>query len=220
MNTQSALRHEVPAGSLVATALLSVVSLLTMPLWPDGFLALLDTIEQHPTSSLVSALSFVLAQLPFAVGALAVARLLGASMPRLAATVGTLLVLGAFGHSVYGGVALAQLSMAADVDHHEAHAAVLTDLESGPLVLFLAMGLIGTVAGLGLMAIGLWRTRVVAAWIPSALGLYLATEFVGSNVTHWAAYASALLYLGAFAGLAVAVRSPQPERTVVSTLQG
>jgi hypothetical protein len=205
MNTQPGLRREIAAGSLVATALLSGISLLTMPDWPDGFAALLDTIEEHPTTSLISALAFVLAQLPFLVAAVAIGGLVIPRKPVLGTIGVSFAVVGAFGHSVYGGVAMTQLEMAADKSHHAVHADLLTGLESSSLVMFMAMGLLGTVLGLLLLAIGLWRSRSVPTWIPGALGLFLLTEFVGSAITDWAAYASTLLYLAAFTGLAAAV---------------
>jgi hypothetical protein len=205
MNTQPGLRRDLAAGSLVATALLSGISLLTMPDWPDGFAALLGTIEEHPTTSLISALTFVLAQLPFLVAAVAIGTLVIPRKPVLGGIGATLAVVGGFGHTVYGGVAMTQLEMAADESHHAVHADVLTGLESSPLVAFMAMGLVGTVLGLLLLAIGLWRTRAVPTWIPAALGLFLVTEFVVSAITDWAAYASSVLYLAAFTGLVVAV---------------
>ena len=203
--TTLGLRREIAAGSLVATAVLSGSSLLTMPEWPDGFAALLGTIEDHPTTSLVSALTFVLAQLPFFVAVVAIGGLVIPRKPVLGGIGVALAVVGGFGHSVYGGVAVTQLEMAEDTAHHGVHADLLTALESSPLVAFMAMGLLGTVLGLLLLAIGLWSSRAVPAWIPGALGLFLVTEFVGSNFTDWAAYASSVLYLAAFAGLAVAV---------------
>ena len=205
MTAQPGLRREIAAGSLIATALLSGISLLTMPDWPDGFAALLGTIEEHPTTSLISALTFVLAQLPFLVAALAIGGLVIPRKPILGGIGVVLAVIGGFGHSVYGGVAMTQLEMADDSAHHAVHADLLTGLESSPLVAFMAMGLLGTVLGLLLLAIGLWRSRAVPTWIPGALGLFLVTEFVGSAITDWAAYASTLLYLAAFTGLAVAV---------------
>ena len=215
MNTQPGFRREIAAGSLVATALLSGISLLTMPDWPDGFAALLGTIAEHPTTSLISALTFVLAQMPFMVAAVAIGSLVIPSKPVLGAIGVSFAVVGAFGHSVYGGVAMTQLEMAADKSHHAVHADVLTGIESSPLIAFMAMGLLGTVLGLLLLAIGLWRSRAVPTWIPAALGLFLVTEFIGSAITDWAAYASTLLYLAAFTGLAVAIWQ-RPAATVDS----
>ena len=205
MNTQTGLRREIAAGSLVATALLSGISLLTMPDWPDGFAALLNTIDEHPTTSLISALTFVLAQLPFFIAALAIGGLVIPRRPVLGSIGVTFAFVGAFGHSVYGGVAITQLEMAKDTANHAVHADLLTGLESSPLVAFMAMGLLGTVLGLLLLAVGLWRSSAVPAWIPGALVLYLVTEFVGSAITGWAAYVSTLLSLAAFTGLAVVV---------------
>jgi hypothetical protein len=213
MNTKPLVRRELAAVCLVTTALLSGISLLTMPTWPDGFEALLATIDTHPTTSLISALTFVLAQLPLLVAAVAIGALVIPRKPLLGGLGVALTIIGAFGHSVYGGVAMIQLEMAADGAHHGVHADLLTEAESGPLVAFMAMGLLGTVLGLILLAIGLWRSRSVAGWIPGALALFLVTEFVGSSITDWAAYASSSLYLAALTGLAVAVW----QRPTVST---
>lgn len=147
----------------------------------------------------------MLAQLPFLVAAVAIGGLFIPSKPVLGAIGVSCTVVGAFGHSVYGGVAMTQLETADDKSHHAVHADLLTGLESSPLVMFMAMGLLGTVLGLLLLAIGLWRSRSVPTWIPGALGLFLVTEFVGSAVTEWATYASTLLYFAAFTGLAVAI---------------
>lgn len=204
MKTQPEFR-KLAAGCLVATALLSGISLLTMPAWPDGFDALLATINDNPTTSQISALTFVLAQLPFLVAAVAIGGLVVPRRRILGSLGVALAVVGGFGHSVYGGVAMTQLAMAEDTAHHAVHAELLTDLESSPLVVFMAMGLIGTVLGLLLLAIGLWRTHATPAWIPAALALFLVTEFVGSAVTDWAAYASSVLYLAAFTGIAVTI---------------
>jgi len=217
MKTQPAYRR-LAAGCLVATALLSVISLLTMPTWPDGFEPLLATIDDNPTTSQISALTFVLSQLPFLVAVVAIG---GLVIPRrrILGSLGVGLgIVGAFGHSVYGGVAMTQLAMAEDTAHHAVHADLLTDLESSPLVVFMAMGLIGTVLGLLLLAIGLWRSHATPSWIPAALGLFLVTEFVGSAVTDWAAYASSVLYLTAFTGIAVTVWQRPAVDTSPSTL--
>lgn len=204
MNTQPAHRR-LAAGCLVATALLSVISLLTMPDWPDGFEARLATINDNPTTSQISALTFALSQLPFLVAVVAIGGLV-VPRHRILGSLGVALALvGGFGHSVYGGVIITQLVMADDTAHHAVHADLLTDLESSPLVLFMAMGLIGTVLGLLLLAVGLWRAHTTPSWIPAALGLFLVAEFVGPAVTDWAAYASSVLYLAAFTGIAVTI---------------
>jgi hypothetical protein len=205
MRTRPALPKELAAGCLVTTALLSVVSLMTMPDWPDGFEDLLATINDNPTTSQISAVTFTLSQLPFLVAVVAIGGLVVPRRRILGSLGVALAVIGGFGHSVYGGVAMTQQVMAEDTANHGVHADLLTDLESSPLVLFMAMGLIGTVLGLLLLALGLWRSHATPAWIPAAIGLFLVTEFVGSAITDWAAYASSVLYLAAFTGLAVTI---------------
>ncbi len=65
----------------------------------------------------------------------------GARSPRCA----TLGVVGGFGHSVFSGITLVQLSMASDEQNRAAYVSVLEAVESWPAVTFMAMGLIGTV---------------------------------------------------------------------------
>ena len=67
----------------------------------------------------------------------------------------------------------------------------------------MAAGLLGTVIGLVLLGIALFRSRVVPRWIPVALWLFIVTEFVLTNVSEWASPAAGLLYVAAFTGIAV-----------------
>ena len=67
----------------------------------------------------------------------------------------------------------------------------------------MAAGLLGTVIGLVLLGIALFRSRVVPRWIPVALWLFIFTEFVLTNFSDWASPAAALLYVAAFTGIAV-----------------
>jgi hypothetical protein len=70
-------------------------------------------------------------------------------------------------------------------------------------VIFMAAGLLGTVIGLVLLGIALFRARVVPRWIPVALWLFIITEFVLTNVSEWASPAAGLLYVAALTGVAV-----------------
>ena len=76
-------------------------------------------------------------------------------------------------------------------------------MESGLAVIFMAAGLLGTVLGLVLLGIALFRSRVVPRWIPVALWLFIVTEFVLTSVSEWASPAAGLLYVAAFTGIAV-----------------
>lgn len=191
------------AVSLVLTALLSIVSVLTQPEFVADPAARLAAIDAAGASGVVSALCFALAQLPFVVGMAAVAALAHQRVPRTAWVGGVLAVLGGFGHTVFAGLGLAEVTMAGDAAHRQAMAAAVARFESGPAAPFMAMGLLGTVLGLLVLGIALFRSGVVARWIPVALWTFVVAEFALSNLSSWASPAAGLLYLVAFTALAV-----------------
>ncbi len=190
---------------LVATALLSNLSVLLQPEFAADPADRLATIDSSPVTSTVSLLAFVLAQLPFLVGVVAIAWLAKGAAPRLSAVGGTLAVLGGFGHAVFGGIGLAYLAMSTDSTARAAYADTVTRIESGPAVAFMAAGLLGTVLGLVLLGVALFRGRVVAPWIPITLWAFVVVEFVGANLSEWASVAAGALYLAALGGIAVHV---------------
>ena len=190
------------ASSLVLTALLSIVSVLLQPEFPADPADRLAAIDEAGSTVVISLLSFAMSQLPFLVAAVAIALLAGAGARRTAIVGGVLAVLGGFGHAVFSGIGLAQLAMAGDAANREAMGDVITRIESGPAIVFMAMGLLGTVLGLLFLGVALFRSRMVSRWIPVALWLFLVMEFVGAGLTEWASPAAGLLYLAAFTGIA------------------
>jgi len=191
------------ATCLVVTALLSAISVLTQPEFsadPADRLAAMDTAG---AAGVISLLTFVLAQLPFMIAAVAIAMMARGRSPRLAVTGGAVAVIGGFGHSVFGGIGLAYLAMSSDATNRAALADVVTRVESGLAVIFMAAGMLGTVIGLVLLGIALFRSRVVPRWIPVALWSFIVTEFVLTNFSEWASPAAGLLYVAAFTGIAV-----------------
>lgn len=211
MNTTSA--RLLAATSLVAAALLSAVSVALQPEFTADPVGRLAAIADAGTSATVSLLAFSLSQLPFLVAVVAIARLAHAGAPRLAATGGALATVGGFGHAVFGGIGLSYLAMSVDVGDRAALADVVTRVESGPALIFMAGGMLGTVLGLIQLGVALFRSRVVPRWIPVALWAFLVTEFVLSNVTAWASPAAGLLHVAAFTGIAVRlVRGEAPLR--------
>lgn len=209
MNNPATFRRTAAAVGLVTTALLMLVSILLAPPFPGESDQFLAGIDEAGTSATVSAIAFALAQLPFLAAVLGIGHLIRRGAPVLSNIGTTLAVIGGFGHAVYGGVSMVQLSMAADEVNRAAHAQILTEVESGPAVAFMAMGLLGTVLGILLLAVGLWRARVEPRWVPPVLGAFLVVEFAGSALTDWSAYVSVVLYVLAFGALAATVwRSP------------
>jgi hypothetical protein len=209
MKNTAAFRRTAGAVALVAAALLMVVSIVLEPEFPGGFADRLAAVDEGGTSAAVSAVTFALAQLPFIIGVLAIGHLLRDRAPMLSNVGTSLAVLGGFGHSVFGGISMAMLAMAADAPNRAVHADLLEQIESGPAVVFMAMGLLGTVFGILLLGIGLFRARVVPRWVPILLWAFLVVEFAGTALSEWASSVSGVLYLVALTSTAVAIwRSP------------
>ena len=205
MRNPTRFRRTIAAMSLMATAVLSVVSVALSPEFVSGGREQLDAIDDAGVTATISLFAFVLAQLPFLGAVLGVAHLLRERAPVLSSLGAALGVVGAFGHAVYGGAQLVSVTMVAEGGDREAYGAVLDKFQSSPAMAFAAMGLLGTVLGLLLLAIGLWRARVGARWVPAALGAFLVVEFVGANITEWASVLGGAIYLTAFTALAVTV---------------
>jgi hypothetical protein len=205
MRNTAALTRVTVVASLAACGVLTVVSVLLMPDFSGSEARWLQEIATASTASAVSAMLFVGSQLPFAVGLAGVAHLLRDRTPILAAVGAALAVLGAFGHSAYGGVNLVMLQMAKDPANAAIHADVLRGVGSGPAVPFMAMGLLGTVLGLVLLGVAVWRAGVGPRWLGPVLILFVAVEFAGAGFSVWAGYASAVLFLVGFATLALVV---------------
>jgi hypothetical protein len=209
MNNTATFRRNVAAAGLVTTAALSTLSNMTAPEYPAGGAERLAAIGENLTTSAISAAAFALAQLPFLAAVLGIGHLLRGRSPKLSNIGTSLAVLGAFGHAIFGGVALVSVAMADDAANREVYGAFLDDFESSPAMVFAAFGLVGTVLGLILLSVGLWRAGVGPRWVPLALGAFIVVEFVGSAVSEWSGQVSAVIYLVAFTALAVSVwRTP------------
>ena len=195
-------RRNAAAVGLAATALLSAGSVLLQPDFGPDPAARLAAMDASGLRGQISAVSFVLAQLPAIAGLLGVAHLIRRGSPRLSNSGATLAVVGAFGHTVFGGMAMVYLGMAADADHRAAYGALIGRLENSPVMIFSVLGLVGFVLGIALLAVGLWRTRVGARWVPPMLAAWLVVEFVGTGISSYAAPLSATLFVVACFALA------------------
>lgn len=197
------------AISLILNAVLSVVAIALMPAFSPSSVEFLATIDAAGIAATISAGAFVIAQLPFIVAALGLSHLAGIRAPIIALIGGTVAVIGGFGHAVYGGTQLLNLSMAADRANHDVYGGLLDGEMPLPLMILMMCGTVGTVLGLLLLGVALLRAKVGPRWVPYALWVWLLVEFVGSGITEWATLASGLLYLGTLGTLAVTLwRSP------------
>src|SRR5262249_24872409 len=111
--------------------------------------------------------------------------------------------LGAFGHTAFGGMSLVLLAMAGDGSAHRAvYADLLDDFMNGPAMLFSLVGTGGTVVGVLLLSIGLFRGRVGPRWVGPVLWAFHVIEFVGTSLSASASYLSVLCFAAAFLALA------------------
>lgn len=159
----------------------------------------------------VSAVAFLVSQLPLLVAILAIGRLLVPSTPRLSAWGTALGVLGCFGHIAFGGTSMVYLLMARDHGHRAVQTQLYDKIQSSPVMLFSVIGLVGTVVGLLLLGIGLFRSRAVPVWVGPALWAFLLVEFVGTAFSSYASYLSVLLLGAAFFAIAGVLRSAAGE---------
>jgi hypothetical protein len=194
MKNPATFRRGAAALGLVGSAALLLVSTALQPEFPSGFEERLAAIDEGGSGAAVSAISFTLAQLFLLAGLLGIGHLLRSRTPLLSNLGTTLALVGAFGHSVYGGVSLVMLEMASDTANTEVHAGILEGVESGPAVAFMAAGLIGTVVGLLLLSAGIWRARLTPRWLAPALWVFLVVEFAGSALSEWSSLVSTVIY--------------------------
>lgn len=192
-------RRLAAQAALVAAPVLVAVSALTQPDLGGSPAQRLEAVST--SSAVVSAVTFLVAQLPLLVAFLAIGLLLVRTAPKLSAWGTALAVLGCFGHAVFCGIGLTELVMARDDAERGTYAALLEQVESSPVMVFAAVGLVGTVLGFLLVSIGLFRSRTGPVWVGPALWAFLLLEFVGSNLSDYAMYASSLLLAVAFFAL-------------------
>lgn len=175
----------------------------------------LAAIGDSPLAAL-SLVTFLVGQLPMLVAILAIGRLLADRAPRLSAWGTALGVLGCFGHTVFGGISMTYLMMAHDEGNRGVYADLMNRLQGSPVMLFSAVGLLGTVLGLLLLGIGLFRSGTGPVWVGPATWAFLLVEFVGSAVSSHASYLSVLLLGAAFFALAGVVGRVPAEESLSS----
>lgn len=159
----------------------------------------------------VSAIAFLISQLPLLIAILAIGRLLLPSAPRLSAWGTPLGVLGCFGHTAFGGTSMIYLMMARDHSHRAVQTELFDKIQNSPVMLFSVIGLVGTVFGLLTLSIGLFRSRAVPVWVGPAVWAFLLVEFVGTAFSNYASYLSVLLLGAAFFAIAGVLGSSSEE---------
>jgi hypothetical protein len=210
MRDPATYRRGAGAVCLVLAGVLSAIYIVlaAAPGWDSDAVARLQAVADAGTTATVSFLAFAAYQLPLLIGLLGVAHLLRGRTPLLANLGATFAAVGAIGYAVYGGSQLLIPAMAADQTNLELYAQLRTAAE--PLTEpFAALGMVGSVLGLLLLSIALFRAKLGPRWVPVTLWAFFAVEFVGTSLSPAAAPISASLLLIALLTLAVVVqRSP------------
>lgn len=219
MRDPAAFRRTAGAVGLVGAVITSAVWTLLEPEFPTDYAERLAAIDEGGTSTTVSAAMFPASQVFMLAAVLAIAHLIRRQSPVLSNLGASLSVVGVLGHAVFAGSMLMTVTMAADSGNREVYASLIEDFESSPFMAFAAAGLIGTVLGLLLLSIGLWRSRATARWVPATLWAFLVIEFVGQALSDYATYAALVCLALAFGELARVVwTSPRLDWEVASAV--
>ncbi len=215
MKDTATFRRTAVGLSLFAAVITSAIWTLTMPEFPADQAERLAAIDEAGSSGTVSAVFFCVSQLFWLGAVLGIAHLIRRGSPALSSIGGAVAVVGTLAHAIFGGVNLITLGMAQDTANRDLYAELIEDFESSPMIGFAIAGLLGTVLGLLLLSVGLFRSRVVPRWIPVLLWAFLVVEFVGTGLSDYASYVSAIALAFAFGALARHVwQSPASEWAV------
>jgi len=202
MRDPALFRRTAAVIGLIGAVVTSAVWSLLEPAFPAGYAERLAAIEEGGTGATISAAMFPVSQLFMLAAVLAIAHLIRSGAPILSNLGATLAVVGVIGHAVFAGSALMTVTMAHDPANRDVYASLAEDFESSPFIAFAAAGLLGTVLGLLLLSIGLWRSRVTPRWVPATLWAFLVVEFVGSALSDYAKYVSLICFALAFVAVA------------------
>ncbi len=202
-------RAAATVGLVLAGVGAAVFIVLAAPAgWDSSHVERLEVIAAAGGRATVSFVAYAAYQLPMLVGLLGVGHLLRGRSPVLANLGASLAGVGAFGYAVYGGSQLVIPAMVADPANLAAHAQVRAGAEALTEP-FAMLGMVGSVLGLLLLSVALWRTRTGPRWVPVMVWGWLVIEFVGTSLVPGAAAVSGGLLLLALVSLAVVVgRSP------------
>jgi len=205
MKDAATFRRTAAAIGLAGAVITSTAWTLLEPPFPADYGERLAAIDAGGAGATASAVLFAVSQVFMLAAVLGIAHLIRNRAPLLSNLGATLSVIGVLGHAVFAGSMLMTVTMAADAAHRELYAGLIEDFESSPMMIFAACGLLGTVLGLLLLSIGLFRSRVVPRWIPALLWAFLVIEFVGTALSDFATYAAVLSLAIAFGALALHV---------------
>jgi hypothetical protein len=194
--------------ALVATAVLLPASALIQPDLPNGGGPMLSAVHDVGWRAPAATTLFMLGQLFNLVGLATIGYLLRDRARRLAAVGVVIAFVGAFAEAVYTGVSFTISAMAADPAGHATYAPLIDQMMSSPVGLIALTGLAGSVVGVLLLSIGIFRSHLGPRWIGPALWVFLVLEYAVSGVSIYAGYLAVLVCLAAYLALARVAAAP------------
>lgn len=187
------LRRSVVGASVALGAWMALAGFLLQPNGLDG-----------SPAAVIGMQLYVFSQLFWAIGMLGIGHLVCRRAPVLGIVGSVLVAVGVLGHAVIGGTILLRTGLTPAAEAAASAAGV-----SAALIPYLVMGLLGTAAGLIVLAIGMLRSRTAPLWVALTLIAWVLIEFVLPNFVEWATYLSMVIGVIGFGAAAVAVwRSP------------
>lgn len=217
MSTSRFAERSMVLGLTAAAVLLAASAALQPTLSNDATTHLTELHRAGPRAGLAAAL-FLVGQLPNLIAILAIGHLLRTRSPRLANWGAVLGVIGSFAEGVMAGVTLVFIEMANDTSHRAVFAAFYKHVTTSLLGVVSLLGLVGSVIGLLLLSIGLFRAGVGPRWVGPALWAFLVLQFIGTGLSIWASYLSVLLAGAAYLALARTLANPDPAPVVPAPL--
>ncbi len=210
MSDTALFRRNAAAVGLIAAPILAAASrFLYQPSGGNKPADLLTALHDAHGRAVASTVLFVLYALPFMVAALGIGHLLRGRSAKLSNIGVAFAIVGGFCDAVASSFTLVYTQMAQDVTHRDAHIAVI-DQANKIEGLFSIVGALGTVVGILLLSIGLFRSHIGPRWVAPLLWAFLILEFVGSTISASLGLVAVTIALIAYWALAITVwQSPR-----------
>lgn len=210
MSDSARFSRNLAVAGLVAGPLLLALSSFLDPAWSDDSAGYLEEVAANEGAYIAAGALATIGTLLFIAGMLGVLRLLrrpGIGLGQIAAALLTIGLIGLVPTLAFNGLDV----VLTDAENRDAAVAIFDSVEDNGAVAAYWLGffLLGIVLGSLLLAIALFRSRVVPIWSPLLLIASLVLGFVGTSAV--LSGLSFLLIAGALLPLAMRIRALNDE---------
>ena len=201
----------VSAALLLTGALALCAGVFLLPSSDDGDAAeTLRIVQESGGQWMAAAVVLFLASICLTLGLPAIMTLIQRRGWRVGVVSGVALEVGFIGTA---GFAMLMVFFRALVETDALRGQNFEDVASeAGLAVFLYVWIFGLYLGELLLAIALLRARTTPRWVPLALALHVVSSLVSEALPEFLGKATALLFLLAFAGIAIQATSPEARR--------